>query len=184
MAGHGSAPDAMRTSMSLPCPGHPLGVDAFHHRAYRHERASFGEGSPPPRGTWRGAGNASRRTSLASTAVLHPAVQSDPYTTRISPPIAAAVAGPCRRCPPICPSGPRRPWRDRGTRPALGNRGPAPWPASTGPPRPRKKVDVGLPRHAARIIHAGRWMSSSTACPRARRTRVWGPPAPRGQQVT
>lgn len=69
MAGHGSALGTMRTSTSLPCPGRPFAIDALRHRAYRHERASFGVGSPRS-GVVAGAGNASRRTSLASTVLF------------------------------------------------------------------------------------------------------------------
>ena len=69
----GSTPDEIGCEpMALPCPGRRCSIDALHYRAYRHERASFGVGSPPLRGSWRGAGNASRRTSLASIAVLAP----------------------------------------------------------------------------------------------------------------
>jgi hypothetical protein len=75
VAGHGSALDTMRTSTSLPCPGHLLAIDALHHWAYRHERASFGVRVPPDPGDVGGV-QATRRDGLLSRRqrFLHPAV--------------------------------------------------------------------------------------------------------------
>jgi hypothetical protein len=82
MAGHGSAPDTKRTSTSLPCPGHPLAVDALHHRAYRHERASFGVRGPPRSGGHGGV-QATRRDGLLSRRQRFCTPSSNPYAARV-----------------------------------------------------------------------------------------------------
>jgi hypothetical protein len=77
VAGHGQHPRRNRVRADVaPVSRLPCSIDAFHHRAYRHERASFGVGSPPAPRVMAGCRQRVETDFSRVDRFLHPVVQS------------------------------------------------------------------------------------------------------------